>query len=76
MFAFGPEWQFKGWRWGREEGRPDISPPEVFERALGFHVMYDGDTPHDNASRWNVTILKVRAAGRRRSSSLLRALAG
>lgn len=28
--------------------------------GLGFHLMYDGDTPHDNVSRWNVTILKVR----------------
>ena len=27
--------------------------------GLGFHLMFDGDTPHDNVSRWNVSILKV-----------------
>jgi hypothetical protein len=34
VFANGPEWQFKGWKWGRPAGRPDITPSEFFNRCL------------------------------------------
>lgn len=33
MFAAGPEWQFRGWRWGRGDGKPDITPAEIFSRC-------------------------------------------
>jgi hypothetical protein len=33
VFAQGPEWQFKGWRWGRTDDRPDITPTEIFDRC-------------------------------------------
>lgn len=33
VFAQGPEWQFKGWRWGRSPDRPDITPAEIFDRC-------------------------------------------
>ena len=67
VFALGPDWQFKGWRWGREEKdpktgafiRPDITPTEIFERAQGFHVQFEGDVPHENIPKWAVLPLKV-----------------
>ena len=60
VFAHGPDWQFKGWRWGREDARrPDITPTEIFDRCVGFHVMYDGDVPHPNVPKWNVKVLRV-----------------
>jgi parafibromin len=67
VFAQGPEWQFKGWRWGRDERdpktgaflRPDITPTEIFDRALGFHLMYDGDAVHENVGKWAVTPLRI-----------------
>jgi len=64
VFAQGPEWQFKGWRWGREAGRPDITPTELFDRAMGFHLMYEGDAPHENVPRWAVTPLRIAKARR------------
>ena len=33
VFAHGPAWQFKGWRWGRDADKPDISPVEIFDRS-------------------------------------------
>jgi hypothetical protein len=30
----------------------------------GFHVMFDGDAPHENVSKWNVNILRVDRARR------------
>lgn len=59
VFALGPEWQFKGWRWGRTDERPDVTPTEVFDRAVGFHLMWEGDAPHANIPKWNVKILAV-----------------
>lgn len=59
VFALGPEWQFKGWRWGRTDDRPDVTPTEVFDRTVGFHLMYEGDVPHVNVPKWNVKILAV-----------------
>ncbi len=32
--------------------------------GLGFHLMFDGDTPHENVSKWNVTLLCVDRARR------------
>lgn len=61
VFAQGPEWQFKGWRWGRGDGRPDITPAEIFDpqRCLGFHLQYDGDATHESIGKWNVAVLPV-----------------
>jgi parafibromin len=59
VFAHGPEWQFKGWKWGSPDRPADLSPPDIFERALGFHLCYEGDILHDNIPKWNVTPLTV-----------------
>jgi hypothetical protein len=100
VFAAGPEWQFKGWKWGAErKGEvepPDVppvkifsmgacggrcacpspappsrspprpartqhnTPPPLLRRAvLGFHLHYEGDPPHENASQWAVKCIPV-----------------
>jgi hypothetical protein len=59
VFAHGPDWQFKGWRWGRPEGRPDISPVEIFDRVMGFHLHYDDEPVPTSISRWSVMPLGV-----------------
>lgn len=59
VFAQGPAWQFTGWRWGREKDRPDLKPEEIFERAKGFHLMFEGDIKHENIDRWDVTVLPI-----------------
>jgi len=34
VFAQGADWQFRGWRWGRDDPkRPDITPTEIFDRC-------------------------------------------
>jgi parafibromin len=68
VFAAGPDWQFKGWKWG-EVGKPgpdgravepdDVPPVKIFNRALGFHVHFDAEPPHPNAAAWAVTPLAI-----------------
>lgn len=64
IFAAGPDWQFTGWKWGEKphtnpDGtvtEPDDCPPvKIFNRALGFHLYFEGDAPHANCQNWAVT---------------------
>ena len=72
VFAEGPEWQFKGWKWGEPtkqapgpDGKPvDVVPPDIpivkiFSRAIGFHVHFEGEAPHANCEAWSVTKLEL-----------------
>eukprot|EP01138_Halocafeteria_seosinensis_P013350 gb/GECG01013636.1/.p1 GENE.gb/GECG01013636.1/~~gb/GECG01013636.1/.p1 ORF type:complete len:417 (+),score=37.97 gb/GECG01013636.1/:1-1251(+) len=60
IFAHGPEWQFKGWKWGQKDG-PTVGPAEIFSRCYGFHVHYDNCEVHPNIKKWNVVPLPVSA---------------
>ena len=52
VFAHGPSWQFKGWKWR--------SPVEIFSHAQGFHLRYDDNKQVDaNVKKWAVEILHV-----------------
>jgi hypothetical protein len=97
VFAAGPEWQFKGWKWGAEK-KGDVEPEDVLpvkifsmgacwggsgcasalafpslnspppprathtrppQPVLGFHLHYEGDPPHENATQWAVKCIPV-----------------
>lgn len=58
VFAHGPDWQFKGWKWGERDGK-EIGPAEIFSRCHGFHVHYDNVEVHPNIKQWNVKLLPV-----------------
>ena len=123
VFAAGPEWQFKGWKWGevgRGEKEPDdVLPVKIFSKsecvglqgggqlarapppptpaaqhshsctlltptptpphphplataALGFHLHFEGDPPHENASQWAVKCIPVSKTQRFLDSSVAR----
>jgi len=68
IFAAGPDWQFKGWKWGEKSHtnadgtvvEPEDCPPvKIFNRALGFHLYFEGDAPHVNCQNWAVTPLAI-----------------
>jgi hypothetical protein len=74
VFAAGPEWQFKGWKWGEQptptgppgpggkptmREAPDIPIVKIFSRTLGFHVYLEGEAPHPNCESWAVTPLSL-----------------
>jgi parafibromin len=68
VFAAGPDWQFKGWKWGDQprklpDGRvveaDDCPPVKIFNRAMGFHVHFDGEAAHPNCQNWAVTPLVI-----------------
>ncbi len=59
VFAHGPEWQFKGWKWESNVARADIEPALLFDLLPGFHVHWrDADIPA-TAKKWRVTPLPV-----------------
>ena len=73
VFAAGPEWQFNGWRWGRPaaDPRPSVTPTEIFERALGFHLHYEGEKVHENIAKWGITPLAVSKSRRHGDAGLV-----
>lgn len=59
IFVLGQPWQFSGWRWGREPGRPDIAPVEIFDRTQAFHVHFDDEDVNPTVRAWKVTPLAI-----------------
>ncbi|KAL3794938.1 hypothetical protein HJC23_004315 [Cyclotella cryptica] len=51
VIAQGASWQFKGWRYS--------DPVELFSRAFGFYVGYEGAAVPTELLRWNVKLGKV-----------------
>jgi len=54
VFAQGPLWQFKGWKYAK--------PVEIFQKAIGFHIHFDDEKTDDNISQWNVHVRHLGAA--------------
>ena len=61
IFADGAEWQFKGWRWDKKPGEPDLTPVDIFNRCPGFYVCFDDQQDHipDSIRRWPVRKLVI-----------------
>ncbi|KJE96263.1 CDC73 protein [Capsaspora owczarzaki ATCC 30864] len=51
VFAHGPAWQFKGWKWP--------SPAELFMKVKGFHLMLQEGKVEDTIKSWDVSKLVV-----------------
>ncbi|KAL7477358.1 hypothetical protein ACHAW6_003170 [Cyclotella cf. meneghiniana] len=51
VIAQGASWQFKGWRYS--------DPVELFSRAFGFYVGYEGAAVPAELQGWNVKLGKV-----------------
>eukprot|EP00956_Cyclotella_meneghiniana_P010233 scaffold14139_cov74-Cyclotella_meneghiniana.AAC.5 len=51
VIAQGASWQFKGWRYS--------DPVELFSRAFGFYVGYEGAVVPAELLKWNVKIGKL-----------------
>lgn len=51
VFAMGPTWQFKGWRYDK--------PVDLFQRVLGVHLHFDDEATNANIKSWNVSVLKL-----------------
>ena len=53
VFAHGPAWQYKGWKWQ--------NPVEIFSRAQGFHLRFDDPNKKvdTNVKKWAVEVLHV-----------------
>mmetsp|Transcript_8640 Transcript_8640/g.9844 ORF Transcript_8640/g.9844 Transcript_8640/m.9844 type:complete len:401 (-) Transcript_8640:191-1393(-) len=55
-FVFGPEYQFKGWKWK--------SPSEIFDNCQGLHVYFDDVKLNLNVKAWNVKVFELRKQSR------------
>jgi len=62
VFAQGPTWQFKGWKWNK--------PVQIFTYARGFHVNYDDAIIPDNINQWNIKTLRVNRTMRHQDSTV------
>lgn len=51
VIAQGASWQFKGWRYS--------DPVELFSRAFGFYVGYEGAMVPEELQGWNVKLGKL-----------------
>lgn len=51
VFAHGPEWQFKAWKYDK--------PVDLFQRTLGIHLQFDDEATKDTIKAWNVHVLKI-----------------
>lgn len=51
VFALGPPWQFKDWKWS--------SPVELFSKTQGFYLHFDDSQVPDTVKSWNVKLLPV-----------------
>ena len=71
IFTHGADWQFKGWRWGRAAGRPDITPVEVFDRTRGFFLHYEDEPVPPSVRRWRVDALGVSRSQRHLDTGLV-----
>lgn len=71
IFTNGADWQFKGWRWGRKEGREDITPVEVFDRVPGFYLHFEDEAVPRAVSRWKVVPLGVSKSQRHLDKGLV-----
>jgi len=51
VFAFGPEWQFKGWKYS--------NPVELFNRTCGFFLHFADEKVHENIKKWSVKPIAI-----------------
>lgn len=51
VFAHGPEWQFKAWKYS--------TPVDLFQRTLGIHLQFDDEQTKETIKAWNVHVLTI-----------------
>ncbi|KAL6064114.1 accessory factor associated with RNA polymerase II [Balamuthia mandrillaris] len=51
VFALGPAWQFKSWKWS--------DPVELFANVRGFYLGFEDSQVPPSVKSWNVKILKI-----------------
>lgn len=66
VFAQGQAWQFKGWSFGLKPSRTtrnnkptEISPSDVFSKAMGMYVCYDNVGIPAIVKQWKIPVLTI-----------------